>query len=301
MAKYELDILGNAIDSLNESLAKYAQGQDGDLKSHKFAILHFCHFMELTLKYHVSTVNEFLIYSEVFKIVEKRAKTNSISLIDAFEALVAEGFDFEIPIKTCNNPRTISVEKALAYVESDKEYFDSDLATEIRAIKHLRNDIEHHKFAMETKEVRLALGRLIRGFNEFTEIFSVVDLKNVIDKQQLTVFQTLADEYEHELQEAKIEVKESHEAAFSGVKPKHHFDIHWAAYDCPECNASNLMIPDDSSSTGFKCTMCGNEESDDIEVDCEICGESWPKGSMSSWEGTYDYTCPNCNDFESKF
>ncbi len=74
MAKYELDILGNAIDSLNEALDKYAQGQDGDLKSHKFAILNFCHFMELTLKHYISSINSFLIYSKTFKVVSKKLK-----------------------------------------------------------------------------------------------------------------------------------------------------------------------------------------------------------------------------------
>ena len=60
---------------------------------------------------------------------------------------------------------------ALEYVESDKNYFDSKLASDIRSLKDLRNDIEHHRFEMDTKEVRLALGRLTRGFDEFTDIF----------------------------------------------------------------------------------------------------------------------------------
>ena len=47
--------------------------------------------------------------------------------------------------------------------------------------------------------------------------------------------------------------------------------------------------------------MCGNEDSEDIEVDCEICGSSWPNGEMSSWVDTYSYTCPDCNDFDSKY
>lgn len=61
------------------------------------------------------------------------------------------------------------------------------------------------------------------------------------------------------------------------------------------------MIPNEGSSTGFKCTMCGNEDSEDIEVDCEICGSSWPNDKMSSWFDTYAYTCPDCNDFDSKY
>ncbi|EKO3398654.1 hypothetical protein KW542_09105 [Vibrio fluvialis] len=301
MAKYELDIIGNAMDSLHESLDKYAQGQDGDIRAHKFAILNFCHFMELILKHYISTVNENLIYSNVFKVVSKRAKADGISLIDAYEVLEEEEFDFSSPIKGYSNPHTIPVESALAYVESDKAYFNSDLAAEIRAMKNLRNDIEHHKFSMDTKEVRLALGRLTRGFDEFTDVFGILGLAEVIDEKQLGVFKTLADEYEHELQEAKVEVRESHESAFRGVRPKHMYDVHWESYDCPECGNDNLMIPNDDSSTGYRCTLCGNEESEDIEVECEICGSSWPNGEMSSWVDTYVYTCPDCNDFESKW
>ncbi|WP_214659521.1 hypothetical protein, partial [Vibrio anguillarum] len=88
---------------------------------------------------------------------------------------------------------------------------------------------------MDTKEVRLALGRLTRGFDEFTDVFGILGLAEVIDEKQLGVFKTLADEYEHELQEAKVEVRESHESAFRGVRPKHMYDVHWESYDCPEC------------------------------------------------------------------
>jgi hypothetical protein len=298
--KYELDIIGNAIDSLNEALDKYEQGKNGCQRSHKFALLNFCHFMESILKHYISTVEENLIYSRVFKVVTKRAKDDEISLIEAFEVLENEEFDFESPIKGNPNPYTITLDMALEYVESDKEYFDSDFASQIRSLKDLRNDIEHHKFRMNTKEVRLALGSLTRGFDEFTDIFSIVSLQDVIGKKQLGVFQTLADEYEHELEEAKVEVRESHNAAFRGVRPKHQFCVNWESYDCPECNISDLMIPDEDSSTGFKCTMCGNKESEEIEVDCEICGSSWPNGEMSSWVDTYTYTCPDCNDFDSK-
>ncbi|WP_417526551.1 hypothetical protein [Marinomonas shanghaiensis] len=301
MHKYELDIIGNAIDSLDEALDKYAQGQNGCTRSHKFALLHFCHFMELILKHYISTVEENLIYSKVFRVVTKRAKDDGVSLIEAFETLENEEFDFESPIKGDQNPHTITLDMALEYVESDKEYFDSEFASEIRSLKDLRNNIEHHKFEMNTKEVRLVLGRLTRGFDEFTDIFSVVGLQDVINKKQLGVFQTLADEYEHELEEAKVEVREAHNTAFRGVRPKHQYDVHWATYDCPECNVSDLMIPNVDSSTGFKCTMCGNEDSEDIEVDCEICGSSWPNGEMSSWVDTYSYTCPDCNDFDSKY
>ena len=61
------------------------------------------------------------------------------------------------------------------------------------------------------------------------------------------------------------------------------------------------MIPNDDSSTGYRCTLegCENEESEDIEVDCDICGTSWPNGEMTSWEDTYSYVCPRCENPEA--
>lgn len=38
MADVELDLLENAIDSLNEALAKYQEGKDGEDKSYKFCV-----------------------------------------------------------------------------------------------------------------------------------------------------------------------------------------------------------------------------------------------------------------------
>jgi hypothetical protein len=43
------------------------------------------------------------------------------------------------------------------------------------------------------------------------------------------------------------------------------------------------MIPDEESGTGYKCTFCGNIESEDIEVNCDCCGSPWPKWQLSEY------------------
>ena len=48
--RHQLDLLENAIDSLNEALAKYEQANTGDIKAYKFCVLHLSHFLELILK-----------------------------------------------------------------------------------------------------------------------------------------------------------------------------------------------------------------------------------------------------------
>ncbi|EMH4033169.1 Uncharacterised protein [Klebsiella oxytoca] len=300
MAKYELDILNNALDSLNEALEKYEQGQGGNVRQHKFALLHFCHFMELILKYYLTTKNDNLIYKKVYDFILRKSRDEGLTLAEAYEELEEDGYDFSRLIAGNPNPFTITPDQILAFIKSDDAGITDEFITEISSMKALRNNIEHYKFEMDTKDVRIALGRLTRGFDEFYEYVGLGTLQQSINKAQLGIFQTLADEYEHNLAEAKVVAQEAHRDAFRGVRPKHYLFVNFTTYDCPACCESDLMIPNQESGTGYRCTHCGNEESDDIEVDCEICGASWPKGEMSSWVDTYTYTCPNCNDFSSK-
>ncbi|HDL7449557.1 TPA: hypothetical protein PXN62_003214 [Yersinia enterocolitica] len=295
-----MDILNNAIDSLNESLDKYDQGQAGNIRQHKFALLHFCHFMELALKYYLTTKNENLIYKKVYIYIKNKAKSEKISLSDAYDKLEDEGFDFNELLVGDSNPFTITADQALAFIKSDDAGIDDELISEISAMKQLRNNIEHCRFEMDTKDVRLALGRLTRGFDQFYEYVGFGELQHSVNKAQLGIFQTLANEYDHNLSEAKADAQEAHRDAFRGVRLKHYEFVNFTTYDCHECNQTNLMIPNEESPSGYRCTHCGNEESDDIEVECEICGGIWPNGDMCSWEDTYDYTCPDCNDFSSR-
>ena len=48
--KLELNLFENAIDSLNEALIKYNEGQEGNTRAFKFCILHLSQFFELILK-----------------------------------------------------------------------------------------------------------------------------------------------------------------------------------------------------------------------------------------------------------
>jgi hypothetical protein len=51
MAKHQLDLKENAVDSFNEALTKYREGLSGNAKAFKFAILHLSHSLELLFKY----------------------------------------------------------------------------------------------------------------------------------------------------------------------------------------------------------------------------------------------------------
>jgi hypothetical protein len=301
--EYQLGIKENALDSFNEALVKFEQGERGDLRHYKFAILHLSHFLELVLKLYIVSVDTNLIFSKCFQIIEKKAKKNSINLLQAFEEYQKEGLNFEQTLKAISHPHTITLDQALEFAKCEKcritgvNFVDVDFCDDIEWLKGLRNNIEHYQFKLPPKEVRLCIGRLVRSVTEFIEIFSLFDLKSEIAKDRYHIFEVLADEYTHLLKEAKREVSEKEEGVYRGVRHKHYVLIDWNVYQCPECS-NNTMILSEESSTGYKCTFCSNEESDEIEVPCDCCGAMDTIEEMATWEmddGTVENRCYFCS------
>jgi hypothetical protein len=67
--------------------------------------------------------------------------------------------------------------------------------------------------------------------------------------------------------------------------------------DCPECNHPTLVI-NENSETGYRCTFCGNEESEDLPAVCDICGVHTTQGEMVYWEnemGDMEGRCYYCS------
>jgi hypothetical protein len=267
MPNLELDLLDNAVDSLNEALKKYQQGKEGDQKAYKFCIQHLSHFFELILKYYVTQSHPLLIYKNPFaKIINGESQT--IGLHEAVNFLKNEGHDFS-----------------------------KDFEDDLKWLKKLRNDIEHHKFSMNVTEVDDSIGRLMKAIVIFDEEHENIDLSGHISNEHYEVFHTLAETYEGRLIKAKKEVEDAEKEAYRGVGPKEYGFVKFAIYHCYECD-HETMIPNEDSSTGYKCTFCGNEESDEIEEECTMCGSAWPRSEMScmEWtdEGDYENLCPVC-------
>jgi hypothetical protein len=267
MTDIKLDLLDNAIDSLNEALSKYQEGKDGNEKAYKFCIQHLSHFFELILKYYVTQSHPLLIYKNPFaKVINQESQT--IGLYEAINFLKNEGHEIS-------------------------ERFEEDL----HWLKKLRNNIEHHKFEMDVDEVEETIGRLMSAVVEFDESHESINLSSYISTAQYDLFHMLANTYEGRLKKAELEVKRAKEKAYDGVRPKEYNLVDFHIYHCYECD-HDTMIPNSESSTGYLCTFCGNEESDDIEVECGMCGSSWPIRDMRylDWAdtGQYDYYCPYC-------
>lgn len=267
MPDIELDLLDNATDSLNEALAKYQQGKAGDEKAYKFCVQHMAHFLELILKYYVTKSHPLLIYKNPFaKVINSESQT--IGLFEAINFLKNEG-------------RQIT----------DK--FEKDITW----LKKLRNNIEHHKFSMDVDDVEETIGRLMSAVVEFDETHESIDLSTYISADQYDLFHTLAKTYERKLEKAELAVQEAEKEAYRGYRQKEYSLVDFNIYHCYECG-HDTMIPNEDSSTGYRCTFCENEESDDIEVSCGMCGVPWPVGEMTyldySGDGHSEYYCPHC-------
>ncbi|NGX90045.1 hypothetical protein GW579_23495 [Rahnella sp. Lac-M11] len=303
--EFKLDLKSNALDSFNEAITKFRQGEEGDYKAFKFAILHLSHCFELTLKMYIQTLDENLIYSKCYRAVVERAKNEKINISDALKSMQAEGFDFENLIKVLTNPHTITLDQALSIAALEKcrvtsvALVDKELLDDIDWMKHLRNSIEHYEFAFSIKDVRLTMGRLVRGLAEFTDIFSLYDLDKEVSKEAAKTYKILSDEYEHKIHEGHLDVSDARKEAFRGVRPKFMEFVNWKQYTCDDCGYDTLIQNHDSS-TGYRCTYCGAEDSGSIEVTCDVCGSEWPEEEMSSWLGEGTHTCPDCRDLSNK-
>ena len=256
---HQLDLLDNAIDSLNEALTKYQQAKDGDVKAYKFCVLHLSHFLELVLKHYVTLAHPLLIYKNPF----------------------AKDFNDE--------SLTIGLQEAINFLRNEGKDLSDQFLKDIAWLKKLRNRIEHYKFDMEVDEVEVTIGRLVRAFVEFDQAHANLELDDLIETGQYDLFLELANNYDMNLKRAGNEVESACRV--------NHDDPDFHVYHCDECD-HDTMIPNEDSETGYRCAFCGNEESDDMEVECALCSMPWEKGLMRymDWtdDGHFGYYCHRC-------
>ncbi len=182
--------------------------------------------------------------------------------------------------------QTIGLNEALNFLKNEGHDICKKFEQDIIWLKKLRNNIEHHKFSMAIEEIEDTIGRLMSAVVSFDESHENVDISSYISSEQYDLFHHLADTYEGRLRKAEEAVEHALQE-----------DDEIYVYHCYECN-HETMIPDVESCSGYKCTFCNNEESDDIEVNCGGCGSSWPIWQMKTidWSdtGNYESYCPYC-------
>lgn len=265
MSVHGLDLLENAIDSLSEALSKFEEGEDGDHKAYKFAVLRMAHFIELIFKYHIASKYSLLIYKDPFS--QKLDRNKTIGLWEC--------------VNFINNEDSGAVSPKL---RSDLEW-----------IKRLRNDIEHHKFKMDVEQVRDAIGRLFHSVMEFLDERTELNVEERIPQHTRETFKILSDEYEFSIRTA---IKEAEEVENENpIDYSSDPDANPVRIDCPECGHFTLVF-NESSDTGYRCTFCGNEDSDEIPRACDICGIHATQGELDFWpleNGGVEARCYYCS------
>jgi hypothetical protein len=262
---HRLDLLENALDSLSEALAKFEEGDAGEQKAYKFAVLHMAHFIELVFKHHIAQKHSLLIYKEPF--AQKLDRNKTITLWEA--------------VNFINNEAAGTVSK--------------ELRADLEWLKRLRNEIEHHKFTMDVPQVRITMGRLFRSVLEFLEDYSDVEVESHIPAHTMETFRVLSDEYEFRKRDALREAD-----AVENANPRDYSsgdDEPPVRFDCPECDNPTLVLNAESG-TGYRCTFCENEDSDELPATCDICGVQTTVGELDFWElgdGDWEGRCYYCS------
>lgn len=246
MAKHELDLLENALDSFNEALRRFQDGEKGEPRAYKFAILHFAHFVELVFKYYVTLSHPLLIYRNPF--ARDVHKQNTIGLWDAVQFLKNEGRQWE-----------------------------PDFEKDLEWLKKIRNSIEHYKFTMEVAEVRETLGRLTKAVLQLNDYFDELKIREHVDPENLKIFEALSDEYKAKIEaaqreaEAKSEDGEAEHCYYCGNRTAGRIED---AYECQFCGERERIL---------ECCVCGGDEreyfmsvwNDDhaphIDYICDVC------------------------------
>ena len=172
--RHELDLWGNAIDSLCEGLRRYRDGREEDPRFYKFAVLHFAHFAELYFKHAVAKEHPLLIWR------------NPSS-------------------KSLEGTRTIGLKEAFAVLSNAGTPLEPDLHRDLEWLRTLRNDIEHYKFTMDIRQVRATLGRVLRATSDFGEGTGLDDLRGLVGYESRDTYDTLLDEYRDRLANAQAD------------------------------------------------------------------------------------------------
>lgn len=125
----------------------------------------------------------------------------------------------------------------------------------------------------------MTIGRLFRSVIEFLDDYAGIDIATHIPKNAMDVFKILSDEYEQKRHDA---IREAEQIEDENPADPSDPDPVPVRLDCDECGNPTLVVCDDSG-TGYRCTLCGNEESDERLANCDICGVLTTYGDLVFW------------------
>ena len=157
---------------------------------------------------------------------------------------------------------------------------------QIRNFRESRN-ISQEQLAYKAGLSTGTIGKIERGINNpktdtllrIAQVYDIPIANNKATADFLITSPLMNDEYEHNVHEGYLDVADARKAAFLGVRPKFFELVNWKEYICDYCG-HETMIQNNDSTSGYRCTYCGAEDSGSIEVTCDVCGAEWPEEEM---------------------
>ena len=136
--RHELNLWGNAVDSLNEGLRCYDKALNGDVGAYKYVVTHIAHFLELMFKRAVQSEHRLLLHR-----------------IPSARELKPESM--------------IGFGEAVALVQNIGFKLDAGFLARVRAIQQLRNQIMHSHVQIEISDVAQLIATVLQDASWFAE------------------------------------------------------------------------------------------------------------------------------------
>ncbi len=262
MSQYELDLLQNAADSLEESLRRYESSASGDDAAIKHAVLYLGHFIELYLKHCVSKQHELLLF--------KNPSSDKVRTEDA---------------------ETITMDTAICILKNCGLSLPKPLLDDITKIRKKRNAIMHYKVSINPDEFLELVGKLVADLSVWDSASIKAGINTLVAPDKWKIIAQNVTDLEAKLQAAMECAGKFNEQSRIDVNTT-----------CSDCGYETAYIhPDDESeikcgycdATHFahECSSCGLS-----------CAEEDMNHFADSDEGTEIdvWTCTKC-DQESAY
>lgn len=160
----KMDLFENALSSLKQGLRCFQMAELGDTEQYKFAVLHICHYAEISLKYAVHYMHPLLVY--------KKAHSKNLS-----------------------KEQTISSEEALYILKNTKEtdsFEETVLSKEdfelLTVLKKVRNSIEHFSFELSPSEVKIDIVFCLDFIDSIVSDICKNPISEALESKELDIF-----------------------------------------------------------------------------------------------------------------
>jgi hypothetical protein len=152
MATYQLNLLENAVGSLDEALRQIARAESEGPAPLKFAVLHFAQFLELLLK---------------------RAIANEHSLLI-----------FRVPSSpNVRQTNTVAVREAICLIRNIGLRIEDGFIAAIEELATLRNSIQHHEAVIDSERLWPLLCACATGALEFSAATGIHDVISLLSPE----------------------------------------------------------------------------------------------------------------------